>query len=117
MSGVDAGDVLEVALRTLLVCGSALFLASALGLPLGIFLGQRRFAGRGLAVSLVNAGMGAPPIVVGLLVALTLWRTGPLGPSVRGTAGTQGSPRPAGIDQIAEHEPTEYRYCRLHDHF
>ena len=79
MSGVDAGEVLEVALRTLLVCGSALFLASALGLPLGIFLGQRHFAGRGLAVSLVNAGMGAPPIVVGLLVALTLWRSGPLG--------------------------------------
>jgi tungstate transport system permease protein len=79
VSEVDAGAVFEVALRTLLVCGSALFLASALGLPLGIFLGQRRFAGRGLAVSLVNAGMGAPPIVVGLLVALALWRTGPLG--------------------------------------
>lgn len=79
MSGVDAGTVLEVALRTLLVCGSALLLASALGLPLGILLGQRRFAGRGVAVSLVNAGMGAPPVVVGLLVALTLWRSGPLG--------------------------------------
>ncbi len=79
MSGFDAGGVVEVALRTLVVCGAALVLACALGLPLGIFLGRRRFAGRGLAVSLVNAGMGAPPVVVGLLVALLLWRTGPLG--------------------------------------
>jgi tungstate transport system permease protein len=76
---IGSETVLDVALRTLLVAGCALFLASALGLPLGIFLGRRRFAGRGLAVSAVNAGMGAPPVVVGLLVALALWRTGPLG--------------------------------------
>ena len=79
MSGAEPTAVLEVALRTLAVCGAALLLACGLGLPLGIFLGRRRFAGRGLAVSLVNAGMGAPPVVVGLLVALLLWRTGPLG--------------------------------------
>jgi tungstate transport system permease protein len=76
---IGSETVLDVALRTLLVAGCALFLASALGLPLGVFLGRRRFAGRGLAVSVVNAGMGAPPVVVGLLVALALWRTGPLG--------------------------------------
>lgn len=79
MSGVEAGTVLEVSLRTLFVCGAALLFATALGLPLGIALGQRRFAGRGVAVTLANAGMGAPPVVVGLLVALVLWRQGPLG--------------------------------------
>jgi tungstate transport system permease protein len=72
-------SVLEVALRTLAVCGVALFLATAIGLPLGILLGGRSFRGRGGVVALVNAGMGLPPVVVGLVVALLLWRSGPLG--------------------------------------
>jgi tungstate transport system permease protein len=38
-----------------------------------------RFPGRGLAVSLVNTGMGLPPVVVGLFVSILLWRSGPLG--------------------------------------
>jgi tungstate transport system permease protein len=79
VSGVEPGLVVEIVLRTVAVCGAALVLATSLGLPLGILLGQRSFAGRGLLVSVVNAGMGAPPVVVGLLVALVLWRSGPLG--------------------------------------
>ncbi|MEN8184346.1 MAG: ABC transporter permease [Myxococcota bacterium] len=79
MSAPELASVGEVSLRTLGVCGAALLLATALGLPLGIALGQRRFVGRGVAVGVVNAGMGAPPVVVGLFVALLLWRGGPLG--------------------------------------
>jgi tungstate transport system permease protein len=79
VSEPTAGLVLEITLRTLSVCGTALVLALGLGLPLGIWLGRRRFVGRGLLVSTVNAGMGAPPVVVGLAVALLLWRSGPLG--------------------------------------
>ena len=79
MSGASGAAVLEIALRTLAVSGLALALAVALGLPLGLVLGGRRFRGRGLAVSLVNAAMGLPPVVVGLVVALLLWRSGPLG--------------------------------------
>jgi tungstate transport system permease protein len=71
--------VLEITARTLVVSLSALVAAVAIGVPAGIALGRRRFHGRGAAVSLVNAGMGAPPVVVGLLVALALWRNGPLG--------------------------------------
>ena len=71
--------VAEVTARTLLVCGGALLLALALGLPVGIWLGRRRFRGRVLGVSLVNSGMGAPPVVVGLLVSMLFWRQGPLG--------------------------------------
>lgn len=74
-----AGAIAEVALRSLAVSGVALLAAVALGLPLGLLLGRRRFPGRGVAVSLVNAAMGMPPVVVGLVVALTLWRSGPLG--------------------------------------
>jgi tungstate transport system permease protein len=71
--------VLEITARTLAVSLSALLVALAVGLPVGIALGRRRFAGRSATISLVNAGMGAPPVVVGLAVALLLWRTGPLG--------------------------------------
>lgn len=79
MSGVELSEIAGITLRTLQVCVAALVLALALGIPLGILLGGRRFVGRGLLVTSVNAGMGAPPVVVGLLVALTLWRSGPLG--------------------------------------
>ena len=79
MSELALGPVAEITLRTLAVSVSALLASLAVGLPLGIALGRRRFAGRGPAVALVNAGMGAPPVVVGLGVALLLWRSGPLG--------------------------------------
>jgi len=72
-------ELLEITLRTLGVCGTALAIALGVGLPIGIALGRRRFPGRALLVSAVNSGMGAPPVVVGLLVALLLWRSGPLG--------------------------------------
>jgi tungstate transport system permease protein len=75
----DPAQILEITLRTLAVCGTALLVAVALGTPLGIWLGARRFPGRAGLVTLVNSGMGAPPVVVGLLVALLLWRSGPLG--------------------------------------
>lgn len=75
-----AGEsVAAIAGRTLLVSGGALALAVAIGVPLGLFLGRRRFPGRRLLVATVNAGMGLPPVVVGLVVALLLWRSGPLG--------------------------------------
>ncbi|MEE2679850.1 MAG: ABC transporter permease [Myxococcota bacterium] len=71
--------VLAVTARTLAVCGTALVVALVAGLPIGIWLGRRRFRGRVLGVSLVNSGMGAPPVVVGLLVSMLFWRSGPLG--------------------------------------
>lgn len=71
--------VAAIALRTLLVSGAALALAVGAGVPLGLALGRRAFPGRRLLVATVNAGMGLPPVVVGLVVALLLWRSGPLG--------------------------------------
>jgi tungstate transport system permease protein len=76
---LDAGVIVEITLRTLAVCLGALALAVAVGVPIGVWLGTRRFPGRATIVALVNSGMGAPPVVVGLLVALLLWRSGPLG--------------------------------------
>jgi tungstate transport system permease protein len=58
---------------------AAVLLASILGLPLGAALAIRRFPGRNAAVVAVNALMGLPPVVVGLVVYLLLSRAGPLG--------------------------------------
>jgi tungstate transport system permease protein len=76
---LSTASLLAITARTLAVCLTALALALALGLPIGIALGRRLFRGRGFVVSLVNSGMGAPPVVVGLVVSLLLWRSGPLG--------------------------------------
>ncbi len=73
-------DVWAIALRSLLISGSATAVALAVGIGLGALLAFRRFPGRNLAVALVNTGMGLPPVVVGLVVALFLWRSGPFGP-------------------------------------
>lgn len=58
---------------------SAVFCAALIGLPLGAGLALARFPGRGAVIVLVNALMGLPPVVAGLLVYLTLSRSGPLG--------------------------------------
>lgn len=54
-------------------------MAAGLGIPLGVALHIGTFTGRRAAGLAVNAGMGLPPVVVGLLVTIVLWRTGPLG--------------------------------------
>lgn len=76
--GADA-ELVRVAALSLVVSGAATALAALLGIPLGIGLHVGRFRGRTPVAVLVNAGMGLPPVVVGLLVMLVLWRTGPLG--------------------------------------
>jgi tungstate transport system permease protein len=72
-------ELLEIVALSLEVSLSATLLAALLGLPLGALLALARFPGRGALVLLVNAGMGLPPVVVGLLVYLLLSRSGPLG--------------------------------------
>ncbi len=78
LSGGDA-EVLQIALRSLLVSGMALGIAVVVGVPLGSLVALNEFRGRRLVVTVVNTGMAAPPVVVGLLVALFLTRNGPLG--------------------------------------
>lgn len=72
-------DVINITLRTLQVTGIATSLSVLIGIPVGTVLALTRFPGRGLLVSLVNFGMGLPPVVVGLATWLCLTRYGPLG--------------------------------------
>src|SRR2546423_9037970 len=58
---------------------SAVALASLLGLPLGAAIAVGRFRGRHALIVVLNALMGLPPVVVGLIVYLALSRAGPLG--------------------------------------
>ncbi len=73
------GDVWGITWRSLWISGSATAISLLLGLGVGAVLAFRRFPGRTFAVVLVNTGMGLPPVVVGLIVAIMLWRSGPLG--------------------------------------
>ena len=79
MNELDGLSLLEITARTLALCGSSLIIALAVGVPVGIWLGSRNFPGRRTLLGLVNSGMGAPPVVVGLLVAQLFYRSGPLG--------------------------------------
>ena len=72
-------EVFSIALLTLKVSGIATLVSLILGVPLGMFLAISKFKGRKFLVGAVNAGMGLPPTVVGLWVALFLWRRGPFG--------------------------------------
>jgi tungstate transport system permease protein len=73
------GDVFSVTLLSLEVSGLATALSLLIGLPLGTALALGRFPGRAVLLSVVNTGMGLPPVVVGLVVAMLLWRSGPFG--------------------------------------
>jgi len=72
-------DVLEVTLLSLKVSCSATLASLFLGIPFGVFLALASFPGRRFVISLVNTGMGLPPVVVGLFVTIFLWRNGPMG--------------------------------------
>lgn len=72
-------EVLAVTLLSLKISCSATFISLFMGIPAGVFLALSDFPGRRLVISLVNTGMGLPPVVVGLFVTIFLWRNGPLG--------------------------------------
>jgi tungstate transport system permease protein len=72
-------EVLGVTWLSLKVSGLATFISLFIGISLGTIVALTRFPGRRLVVSLINTGMGVPPVVVGLFVTIFLWRNGPLG--------------------------------------
>lgn len=72
-------DLVEITLRSLKVSLSALLIASIIALPFGTWLAIRRFRFRRATIAALNALMGLPPVVVGLIVYLLLSRSGPFG--------------------------------------
>ncbi|MEY4599900.1 MAG: hypothetical protein RLZZ445_2697 [Pseudomonadota bacterium] len=78
VTGLDPG-LARIVLLSLQVSLSAAVAATLIGLPLGAAIAVERFPGRQLLIVLLNALMGLPPVVVGLLIYLLLSRAGPLG--------------------------------------
>ncbi len=72
-------EVYQIAFLSLTVSGAATGIALVIGLSVASLLAFRAPPGRTLALSFLNSGMALPPVVVGLIVAVMLWRTGPLG--------------------------------------
>ncbi|MFM9981177.1 MAG: ABC transporter permease [Burkholderiales bacterium] len=78
---IASGDraLLQIVLLSLGVSLAAVVLATLIGLPLGAAVAVARFPGRQAVLVAMNALMGLPPVVVGLVVYLLLSRAGPLG--------------------------------------
>ena len=72
-------DLVEITLLSLRVTLTAVAIGCLIGLPLGAWLAVRRFWGRRAVIAGINALIGLPPVVVGLVVYLLLSRSGPLG--------------------------------------
>ena len=78
LAGGDA-EAYEILWRSLRISLAATAIAFGLGVPLGALLAFARFPGRRATLAAVNTGMGMPPVVVGLVITVMLWRSGPFG--------------------------------------
>ena len=72
-------EVLQITWLSLKLSGIATLLSLMIGLPIGTLLALGQFRSRRLWLSLANTGMALPPVVVGLVVSIMLWRSGPFG--------------------------------------
>lgn len=72
-------EIFQITALSLQVSTLATLLSLLIGLPFGTWLALGNFRGRNVILSIINTGMALPPVVVGLVVAMTLWRSGPLG--------------------------------------
>jgi tungstate transport system permease protein len=72
-------EVLGITLLSLQVSGAATGISLIFGMSVGTAVALTEFPGKRLTISLINTGMGLPPVVVGLFVSIFLWRNGPFG--------------------------------------
>lgn len=72
-------EIFQITFLSLQVSTIATLISLIIGLPFGTWLAIGKFRGRSIILSIINTGMALPPVVVGLVVAMTLWRSGPLG--------------------------------------
>jgi len=73
------GEVLDITILSLKVSGIATLISLVIGISAGTVIALNQFPGKKVVISLVNTGMGLPPVVVGLFVTIFLWRSGPFG--------------------------------------
>lgn len=79
MLGSVDSEIVNIVIMTMQVSGTATLFSVIIGIPLGLGLALYDFKAKRMLYSVVNFGMGLPPVVIGLLVSLCLWRYGPFG--------------------------------------
>jgi tungstate transport system permease protein len=72
-------EVIQITLLSLEISGLATLISLVIGMPIGSVLALTRFPTRQFWISLINTGMALPPVVVGLVASIFLWRNGPMG--------------------------------------
>ncbi|HOW57944.1 MAG TPA: ABC transporter permease [Smithellaceae bacterium] len=72
-------EVLGITFLSLKISGTATLISMFIGMSIGVAVALNNFFGKRLIISLINTGMGLPPVVVGLFVTIMLWRNGPFG--------------------------------------
>ncbi len=72
-------EIWQITVLSLQVSTAATVISLLIGLPFGTWLALGNFRARSFILSIINTGMALPPVVVGLVVAMSLWRSGPLG--------------------------------------
>lgn len=72
-------EVLGITWLSLKISGTATLISLVIGVSIGTFVALNNFLGKRFAISLINTGMGLPPVVVGLFVTMMIWRSGPFG--------------------------------------
>jgi len=72
-------EVMGITLLSLKISGIATFISLLIGINVGAVVALSTFPGKKIVVSLINTGMGLPPVVAGLFVSIFLWRNGPFG--------------------------------------
>jgi tungstate transport system permease protein len=72
-------EVLGITWLSLKISGTATFISLFIGVSIGTAVALNNFFGKRFVISLINTGMGLPPVVVGLFVTILIWRNGPLG--------------------------------------
>jgi tungstate transport system permease protein len=72
-------EVMGITWLSLKISGTATFISLFIGVSIGTAVALNNFYGKRFVISLINTGMGLPPVVVGLFVTLMIWRSGPFG--------------------------------------
>jgi tungstate transport system permease protein len=72
-------EVMGITWLSLKISGTATFISLFIGVSIGAGVALTNFPGKRIVISLINTGMGLPPVVVGLFVTIMIWRSGPLG--------------------------------------
>jgi len=72
-------EIFQITWLSLRISGMAILLSLVVGVPVGTALALNQSRAQKFWLSIVHTGMALPPVVVGLVISILLWRTGPLG--------------------------------------